>query len=396
MTKDMVRVGILGAGFLAETRARCYGRIRGAQVVGVASRTGAHAEGLAARHGIPKVFASLSDLLASEDVDVVDLCVPNHLHRRCAEQVAQAKKHVICTKPLSAYTGQDLGIEPSDEAISGQDRAHMRRMAVGDAQAMVDAAEQNGVQLFYGENWLYAPAIVRARRLLEGAHARILEMRGTESHSGSHSPFAKRFRHTGGGALLRLGAHPIGVMIHLKEQEGLRLAGRPIRPVAVTAEIGDLTQGAHHDPLRLAVATGWVDVENWGCVIITFDDGSRGIATGSDNVLGGMQSQLLIMGSNCRFDANLSPSTDLLAYAPSEQEFAGAYLMEKLSNRAGWSTPMPNEDVTSGHEDMLRDFLDAVRQGRPAVASGGLGVAVVSVVYAAYESAATGRRVPLG
>jgi predicted dehydrogenase len=92
---------------------------------------------------------------------------------------------------------------------------------------------------------------------------------------------------------------------------------------------------------------------------------------------------------------NLSPNDSLSAYAPSEQEFAGSYLMEKLSNRSGWSTPMPEEDRSSGHEGMLREFVTSVREGRPSRSTGELGVAVVDAVYAAYESAASGCRVLL-
>ena len=113
-------------------------------------------------------------------------------------------------------------------------------------------------------------------------------MRGGECHSGSHSPYSKRWRTAGGGALLRLGVHPIGAMLHLKRQEGLRRWGRPIRPRAVVAEVGDLTQTPGFEAEeRHWIGTGWVDVENWASAVLTFDDGTRGIIWASDAVLGG-------------------------------------------------------------------------------------------------------------
>ena len=70
--------------------------------------------------------------------------------------VAEAGKHVICTKPLAAYVGQDL----EDPAIAGAtDPETMRDVAVDDAREMVDAAARAGVQLCYGENWIYAQAV---------------------------------------------------------------------------------------------------------------------------------------------------------------------------------------------------------------------------------------------
>jgi hypothetical protein len=74
-------------------------------------------------------------------------------------------------------------------------------------------------------------------------------MRGGECHSGSHSPYSKRWRTAGGGALLRLGVHPIGAMLHLKRQEGLRRSGRPIRPRTVVAEL--IVQSAYGAALML-------------------------------------------------------------------------------------------------------------------------------------------------
>lgn len=67
-------------------------------------------------------------------------------------------------------------------------------------------------------------------------------MRGGECHNGSHSPFSKIWRYTGGGALVRLGAYPIGAMLYLKVQEGLTRNGVPIYPVAASAEVGDFSR----------------------------------------------------------------------------------------------------------------------------------------------------------
>ena len=78
-----VGVGVVGAGFLAQTRARCYARTAGvhARLAAVCSRTGDKAQAFADQHGVPVVTTELDELLAREDVHLVDLCVPNHLHR---------------------------------------------------------------------------------------------------------------------------------------------------------------------------------------------------------------------------------------------------------------------------------------------------------------------------
>ncbi|MDG2304254.1 MAG: Gfo/Idh/MocA family oxidoreductase [Candidatus Binatia bacterium] len=388
-----IRIGLVGAGFLAETRARCWAAARGVHIEAVASVRPERAADFAKRHAVPRAFATAEELFASPDVDLVDLCVPNLVHRSLTEAAARAGKHVLCTKPLTAYVGQDLAADASDEDIAGRDRREMWRVAEAEARAMVDAAAAAGVRLFYGENWLYAPALERASRLLVEGDTVLLEMRGWECHNGSHSPYSKSWRHAGGGALLRLGAHPIGAMLHLKRAEGLRRTGKPIRPIAVTADVTDLTGAAGGAELR--VATGWQDVENWGCAILHFEDGSRGVAYGSDAVLGGMESKLELYGANAHVKVNMSPNDMLRAYAPDAGVFGDAYLMEKIDGGSGWTTPMPNEDWTSGHLPMCQAFADAVRSGGDTPADGVLGLETTRVVYAAYVAAKDGVRVSL-
>ncbi len=396
--EKQVGIGIVGARFLAETRARCYGQIGGlgARIVAVAARTGESARAFAEKHAVPKPFAQYQELLRLPEVQVVDLCIPNHLHREVAEAAAQAGKHVICTKPLTAYTGQDLPADASDDEVSGTDRKQMLEAAVRDASAMVEAAQRAGVQLMYGENWIYSPSIAKATDLILASSGNILEMRGGECHSGSHSAYSKSWRHAGGGAMLRLGSHPIGAMLYLKQVEGMRRLGRPIRPASVIAEVGDLTQrpglGAGE---KSGIATGWKDVETWASVILTFEDGARGTIWASDTALGGMESRLDIFLSNAHLKCNMSPNNLVEAFAPDPAVFDAEYIMEKIETKAGWNTPIPDEDWSSGHLGMCRDFVSAVAEGRPAKAQGDLGLEVVRVVYAAYCAAAEGRRVDL-
>ena len=390
-----VGIGIVGAGFLAATRARCYGRIGPATIKAVTSLRPERARTYAEEHGVPTVCGDLAELLARDDVDIVDLCVPNQLHRPMAIQAAEAGKHVVCTKPLTAYVGQDLGDDPDEEAVGAQDPRRMMEVAVRDAEAMVVAAMEANVQLMYGENWVYAPSIVRAADLLQKSGGVCLEMHGWECHSGSHSEYSKVWKHTGGGALIRLGAHPIGAMLHLKAVEGVARNGQPIRPIAVTAEVDDLSTVPGKSGADMRLVTGWKDVENWGVAIITFDDGSKGVAHGSDNQLGGMQSKLRVRASNCTLECNLSPHDLVRAYAPSSDVFDDAYIMEKIDGSSGWTTPLPDEDWATGQADMCRDFVAAVAEGRSALSTGVLGLDVTRVIYAAYVSAREGRRVAL-
>src|SRR5579864_4628086 len=393
--RKQVNIAIVGTGFIAETRARCYATISGydARLVAAVSRSRDHAEAYANRHGIPSVSTDIEVVLNRSDIDVVDLCVPNYLHRPMTEAAAAAGKHVICSKPLTAFDG---AAAPEGVPVSKVPRTQMLATAADNASAMVDAARRAGVLLMYAENWVYAPSIAKANRLAAAAGGAILEMRGGECHSGSHSPYSKEWRFTGGGALLRLGVHPIGAMLHLKRREGFRRAGVPIRPRAVVADVGDLTRTpAFQREEHHWIGTGWVDVENWGCLLITFEDGTRGVVWASDAVLGGMESILQVFLSNAHIKCSMEHTNLVQAFAPDPTVFENEYLMEKLETKAGWSSPAPDEDWAQGHRQVLQDFVECVAEDREPLASGRLGRDVVEVVYAGYLSAAEGRRVEL-
>jgi predicted dehydrogenase len=389
-----LKVALFGTGFLAATRARCWRRVYGHEVdLVVAARDPAKAVAFAGAHGLAVRGIGLEAALADRSVQLVDLCVPNRVHRELAERAAAAGKHVLCTKPLAAFCGQGMPADAPAAAVAATPRPVMLQHAVADAEAMVAAAARAGVRLFYGENWLYAPAVRRAAALSAGAGGVILEMRGGESHSGSHSPYARDWRHTGGGALLRLGAHAIGAMVWLKRQEGQRRRGRPTVVTAVTAEVADVTAAVRAAGAACEVATGWEGVENWGSCVLHFDDGSRGIAWGADTLLGGMQSRLSILASDHRLECSLSPTDTLRAYAVRDGAFGSEYVMEKVHGQAGWSTPIPDEDEASGHQGLVQGVADELAGGPCSGADGALGVEVVRVVYSAYVSAAEGRRV---
>jgi len=403
--RPKLNVALVGAGFLARTRARCWRRVYGVdvQLRAVVTRGAADGKAFAAEHGIAKAVTGLDAVLSDRAIDVVDLCVPNHLHRPFTEAAAAAGKAVICTKPLTAYVGQDQLDDPGSldpDAVAATDRARMLEIATADAEAMVKACGAAKVPLLYGENWLFAPAVQRASELLASSDGVLLEMRGHEAHSGSHSAFSKNWNHTGGGALLRLGAHPIGAMLWLKRLEGMRRDGKPVRVASVTGTVADPTRHAGLTADNTAVATGWRGVESFGSVTMHFEDGSVGVAHGSDLSLGGMESRLSLLASNSHLECSLSPHDQLRTHAPADGTFGEAYVMEKASGQAGWNTAIPDEDESSGQQAMCQVFSEILGTGDHEFAAlvgcdGTLGAEVVRVVYSAYLSAAEGRAVVL-
>ncbi len=392
-----VRVGVVGAGFAAHFHLASYKKVFGEdfEIAAIAARTRSKAEHLAKEFGVPKVHGSIEDLLLDHSIDVVDLCVPNHLHAPVAVAAAKTGKHIFCEKPLTGFFGPPDALKKKWTA-DGFPRKKMLDGVLEKANAVYDAVTKAGVTLCYGENWVYAPPVQKARRLLAASDSTILRIWGEESHSGSHAEYAKRWREAGGGSLLRMGVHPVGGALYLKYEEGRRRTGKPIRPRYVSCETANLTRiKALQKEKKLAIKTGWEDVEDYGSILLTWEDGAVAQLTSTDTVMGGIFNHLTIYGSRAVVKCNINPNTAVQAYAPDAEAFADEYLIEKLETKAGWSMPNPDEDWMTGYPDELRDFVGAVSRGRAPLSDLTLAHDVLVVVYAAYLAAEKGERVDL-
>ncbi len=390
---NKIRVGLIGAGFIANIHARGYHRISNLEVelAAVAALPLAQATEFANQYDIPECYDDYRRVLDRKDIDLIDLCVPNDLHERFAVEAAQAGKHVIIEKPLTGYFGGTGAREPVGETP----KRLMLAESLKSADRILAAAERHHVKLMYAENWLYSPAIQKALSLVETSGGTILEIRAEESHSGSHASYAKAWKQAGGGALVRLGAHPAAVAIYAKQQEGLRRDGKPIRVASVTAESDDMSKKPCFRNANQWLVSDWHDVENWCTLIITFADSARAVIQASDIVLGGMKDILQVYLSNARIDCDLGHAGMLKAYAPDTKVFENEYIMEKISTKAGWTYPSIDEEWVLGYPQEMRDFCEAIAFDRAPLSDARLGREVVRVMYAAYQSAEEGQRISL-
>ncbi len=381
-----LRVGMVGSGFAADLHAHAWKRVTGVDVgiVAVAAGHPHTAAAFAGRHGIERALPNVEGLLADPDVDVVDCCVPNHLHAPIAHAALEAGKHVIVEKPLT-------GVFVDRTTMTA---ATMFERAVEAADALVDATAARGLVVAYAENWVYAPPMEKARRLLAASGGTILRVRGEESHSGTHSEPNKRWSTAGGGSLLGKGCHPLGAALHLKREEGIARDGRPIQPRSVIAEVASLTKvRSFAGEPRKFLRIGYHDVEDFGVLVVTFDDGTVAEITAADTTLGGVRNTMTVFGSTVVVEANLNPNTAVRAYAPDADVLAGEYLSEKLETHAGWSFPSPDEDWMQGYPQEAQDFAESIVHGRTPRSDVTLGRDVLVVIYAAYVAASEGRRV---
>jgi UDP-N-acetylglucosamine 3-dehydrogenase len=112
-----MRVGLVGAGFMGGVHLNAYTGIPEVEVVGVADARAEAAVAGAEMVGA-RPYASYQELVAAEDVEVVDVCLPTAFHRDLAVRAAGEGRHVILEKPI-ARTMEDA--QQILDAFSGDD-----------------------------------------------------------------------------------------------------------------------------------------------------------------------------------------------------------------------------------------------------------------------------------
>jgi len=392
---ERVRIGMIGSQFAAQLHLNNYLKLRGTKVdiIAVASKNKEHAVSFAKKFDIKDYYDDYRRILERKDIHVVDLCIPTDLHEEFSVEAAGAGKHIICEKPLTGYFGKNREEENIGSAVS---KKLMLKEAIRGCDRVIKAVKKSKVKFMYAENWIYAPPFTKLKSLIKVSGGTILDIRAEESHSGSHAKYSRKWKTSGGGALMRLGAHPVGGVLHLKYYEGMLKYGKPIRARSVMAEVGQHTKiESFVKEKKKYVVSEWEDVEDWGAMIINFEDNSKATVFASDTVLGGVRNTLNVYLSNAVVNVNINPHNVLEVYAPESHIFGDEYIAEKLETKAGWNFPSPDEDWVRGYPQELEDFVDAILFDREPVSGIDLARDVIEAIYAAYASAEKGRRVEL-
>jgi predicted dehydrogenase len=377
-----IRVGLVGCGNAAVFHYASFQRVTGipVSVVGVTSLQKARREAFAARRGI-RAFDGLADMLA--EVDVIDNCTPGYAHEPVSIAAFEAGKHVIVEKPFTGYYGSR-----NDSAFEGNrfPKQTMLAEAVAGARRMIAAALKSGKTLGYAENWIYAPAVQKEAEILSKGKGQILWALGGQSHSGSPSPAYGIWKFSGGGSVVGKSCHPLGAILYLKQIEGETLHGKATRPARVSARTHEITRSpAFMD--KGFLRSDYRDIEDYGQVHLTFEDGMVADIFASEIVMGGVHNWLEIFANNHRARCNMSPSNAMELYNPKEEQLADVYLMERLGTKQGWSNPAPDEYATFGYPQEIQDFMEAIATGRKPKSGMRIASDTVAVLYAAYLSA---------
>jgi predicted dehydrogenase len=340
-------------------------------VLGVATSRPETAERAAQEIGCDIWTDDYHELLARDDVDVIDCCVPNHKHAEVVLAAAEAGKHIYCEKPLS--------------------------MNVADGKQMVTAVEKAGIKTQMTFNFRFFPAITRARQLVEeGFLGRIFSFRGRyyrSSYIDPNKPLSWRLRKdvSGGGALFDIGSHVLDIVHYLLGDFG-----------SVQATMDTLIK---ERPLSAgSTEKGPVDVDDIALMHLRMADDTLGLVevsrmgTGATNDM-----QIEIFGDKGALRFNSADPSWLEVYDTRDAGqplggMRGFRKVETVQRHAGQKSPdwsMPPGFVRS-HAECQYQFLKAVAEDTAPAPTLADGLRVQEIMAAAVQSSDEQRWVSVG
>ena len=389
--KDYVTVGVVGAGRATELHMYGYRHSNiPVKLKTVMARRKEQLNEAVKRYGFKKTTTSFEELLQDGEIDVIDICTPPYVHYDEIVSAIRAGKHVICEKPLIGYFGLEGDLEPIGEKVS---KRYMYEHLLEQLDILRNEVKSSSSKFMYAENFVYAPAVLKAGEIIRAKKSRILYMKGEESLKGSSSTVAGEWSKTGGGIFMRNGVHPLGAILWLKEQESISQR----KNVTVKSVIGDMgyaTRRLNEYEHRYIDARPH-DVEDAGTVIITFTDGSKAAVISTDNLLGGSKNYVEVYCNDNAMNCNLTMNDAMETYMLDNDGMEGVYLSEMLPVVTGWNKPFVADEILRGYCNEIADFMDCIMNDKEPEGNFELAAMVTKIVYAAYYSHETGRRIDL-
>ncbi|MFM7072592.1 MAG: Gfo/Idh/MocA family protein [Planctomycetota bacterium] len=183
-----LNIGMIGYGFMGRAHSNAYRKVNHffdleyqPVLKAVCARDAEKAQAFAEKWGYESIETDWRKLIARPDIDAVDICTPNNLHRDIALAAAAAGKMILCEKPLA--------------------------MNVAEGEEMTAAVEKAGVPNIVWYNYRRVPAVTLAKRLIEeGKLGRIFHYRAVFLQDWTISTDLPQ----GGAALWRLDAAAAG------------------------------------------------------------------------------------------------------------------------------------------------------------------------------------------
>ena len=375
----MLKIGMIGAGFVARFHERALRSVRNAEFAGVYALKGAEALAQLARQdhlGDTMAYGSIAELVRA--VDVVCIFAPNFARVAMMREIAAAVKDgaklqgIIIEKPLARN--------------------------LNEADELVRIAQAMHVPTAYFENQIHMPAVVQARTQLaqvEKAMGPAHLARSAEEHGGPHEPWFWDPTTQGGGVCCDMGCHSIACGMYMVTPSSQRVDY--LKPVRVNATMALLKWGK--EPWISQLKKRGVDyakapAEDYSSVAIEFEDPQtkqHSIVQATNSWMYDAPGLRLLMetfGPGYSYTVNSleSPAGIFISDAAAAAVLDSELALEKSQASRGALILQPDEIALYGYVAEWLDALQAFEQGHDALLNLEYGRFIVMLIMAAYLS----------
>jgi len=317
------------------------------------------------------------EVVARDDIDIVDISTPTYLHHDIVVAAAKAGKHIFCEKPIALDSGQ--------------------------AKAMYEAAQASGVTHYLNHNYRRCPAVVLARQMIDqGKLGRLFHWRGTYLQSWIIDPtfpliWQLRKETAGAGPHADLNSHSVDLARYLVGE--IKTVAAMTTNFVTERPVPDEADETAFSAVTKATKKGRVTVEDAAFMVVEFENGALGsfeasrFATGRKNF-----NCFEIYGEKGAVAFNLERMNELQYFSSDDptccQGFRTILVTEpEHPYVAAWWPP--GHIIGYEHEFVhaVVDFLKAVDSAaeiRPNLFDG---MKIMQVLDAGLASAASGNRV---
>jgi len=190
-----IKWGVMGTSFIADVMTIPGMQLaENCELYAIAGRSMEKAESFKAKFGFEKAYDSYEALLNDPEVEAVYIPLPNNRHREWAVKALQAKKHVLCEKPLA----------PTE----------------AEAREMIQAAEENGMFLMEAFAYLHSPFVKAVKDEIDSGVIGELRYMENAFITSDYDPGNIRMRRdTSGGCTYDLGCYGVSQILWMFGEE---------------------------------------------------------------------------------------------------------------------------------------------------------------------------------
>jgi predicted dehydrogenase len=338
--------GILGAGLVAPFHANSIVNSRGGKLVAFCDMSKERADKLAAEYRV-KACYSLADMLRDAEIDVVNVCLPNHLHHDAVLACAAAGKHVLTEKPPA--------------------------MTLRETDAMLAACRKANVKFGCTVQCRVRKSIQAMKRAIDtGRFGKLLHadayMKWFRSAEYYHSDPWRSSRKSGAGVTVQHAFHYIDLLQYLMG---------PAKRV-------------HARMTNLAHPT--VQLEDTTLAFVDFQNGAQGVVQASTALWPGTDVRIEINGTD---GTAIMSGERMVTWKFRDERPEDAEVREYGSAAQATAASGPAAFGFADHQVVIQDIIDAVNENREVVIPVASVRPTLEIVLAMYQSAARNAPVAL-